>query len=192
MPSERNSSASREECIRLLRALPDLEPDPDFLERLMRRLPERHPTPLMRLRLWATRPLRLTLTPLRLAPVLGLLLAALIVLPLFPRSAPHDAPSPGSPDAVGVRFVLHDQHRALHSVAVLGSFNEWRPGGFEMRYDDRARAWTLSAHLPRGSHEYVFLVDGERTEPDPQAAFFKDDGFGRRNSVLLLENGHAL
>ncbi|MGE4291404.1 MAG: glycoside hydrolase family 13 [Desulfovibrio sp.] len=183
-----------EELRALLRSLPDMEPDPDFHARLMRRLPQRQPSLLLRFRLWATRPRTLTFTPVRIAPVLALAVAAVLLLPHFlptPRSGVTDS---GVAEYAGtsVRFVLADKHRGLHSVAVLGSFNNWRPTGFEMRYDASAGAWVLTTELPQGSHEYVFLVNGAQTLPDPDAPFSKDDGFGQRNSLLMVEGSHAL
>jgi hypothetical protein len=40
--------------------------------------------------------------------------------------------------------------------------------------------------LPPGLHHYVFVIDGAEWRPDPNAASQVDDGFGQRNSVLLV------
>ncbi len=38
-----------------------------------------------------------------------------------------------------------------------------------------------------GRHGYVFFVDGERFLVDPEALLHEDDGFGRVNSVLIVD-----
>jgi hypothetical protein len=94
------------------------------------------------------------------------------------------------PDAahgtVPVRFVLADELRRNHSVAVIGSFNQWQDGGYSMRYDTAAKVWVLDLMLPRGEYEYVFLVDGRMTIPDPGISLVREDNFGSRNSVLYV------
>jgi hypothetical protein len=40
--------------------------------------------------------------------------------------------------------------------------------------------------LGTGQYEYQFVVDGERWVADPAAALARDDGFGRKNSVITI------
>lgn len=196
MPNDHDPSTINVERIQqLLRELPDLEPDPDFTSRLLRQLPARKPSLWLRFRLWATRPMTVRFTPARLFPATAVAIAALLVLrlvPFGPEMQPNTETAAAPDASARVHFVLQDDGRTLGSVAVLGSFNNWRADGFEMQYDQEARAWTLTAPLPRGSHEYVFLVNGAHTLPDPQAAFSKDDGFGQKNSILLVDDSHDL
>jgi 1,4-alpha-glucan branching enzyme len=86
-----------------------------------------------------------------------------------------------------VKFVLAAP--GASEVAVIGSFNGWNAAGWTMRRDTASGLWTLKAALPPGSHEYVFLIDGATTVTDAAAALSADDGFGSRNSVLLVKNG---
>jgi hypothetical protein len=54
-------------------------------------------------------------------------------------------------------------HAALGSeVLVAGTFNNWKPSGFD-RLRDRKRDGTFRTllQLRRGRHEYKFLVNGE-------------------------------
>lgn len=174
-----------------LRRLPQAEPPAGFADAVMARLrPKRLPW-WRRAWLWAVTPRPLTVTPLRLA---GAALAAGLLLTLALPLARHG----GQPAQIAVvpadglrpvTFVLPDPHHAASQVAVIGSFNNWTPKGFEMRYADGA--WVLHAELPQGTHEYVFLLDGRVTRTDPEASLSKDDGFGNRNSVLLLGGGHG-
>lgn len=81
------------------------------------------------------------------------------------------------------------------SVAVIGSFNQWRPQGFEMSAEgDRRGSWTLTLSLPEGRYEYAFLVDGKKVISDPRASLHQNDGFGNENAVLILgtNNGKAI
>lgn len=78
------------------------------------------------------------------------------------------------------------------SVHVVGSFNGWKPEGVPMCWDHSQKLWTLSLPLERGRYEYAFLVDGKKLVQDPKALLQQEDGFGNRNSVLIIErkNGH--
>lgn len=75
------------------------------------------------------------------------------------------------------------------NVALIGSFNNWRDQGFEMRpAANNEDLWTIAVPLEQGRYEYAFLLNGERILADPQALLFKDDGFGSRNSVIIVED----
>jgi 1,4-alpha-glucan branching enzyme len=80
------------------------------------------------------------------------------------------------------------------NVEVIGSFNQWTPNGFRMDWDERRGLWVLSVPLERGRYEYAFLVDGKTILPDPKAFMQQDDGFGNKNSILIIErdNGHEI
>ena len=175
-----------------LRALGQAEPGPDFAARVMERVGSRAPLPRPRTRLgsvvtWLVQP-----RTLRVSPLGGLAAAAclLLALGLAFRSGTGgglggvtDAPQGLTP----VTFVLAAP--GAREVAVIGSFNGWNAAGWTMRHDGATGLWTLSAALPPGSHEYVFLVDGTTPVPDAAAALSADDGFGSRNSVLLVKHG---
>jgi hypothetical protein len=67
-------------------------------------------------------------------------------------------------------------------VAVLGSFNAWVPQEFERQPDG---SWRSTLRLAPGRYSYKLLVDG-RLRPDPAAASTEPDGFGGRNSLLIV------
>jgi 1,4-alpha-glucan branching enzyme len=46
--------------------------------------------------------------------------------------------------------------------------------------------WSVTVPLPVGEHRYEFVVDNRRWVPDPTAHSQVDDGFGGRNSVIVV------
>ena len=92
-----------------------------------------------------------------LRPVYSVVIAVLLVALLW-RS-----PETGSllRDHEGVaQFVA--RFPEAHSVAVVGPFNDWRPEATPLSDDDHDGVWDARIILPAGSHEYMFVVDGER------------------------------
>ena len=49
-----------------------------------------------------------------------------------------------------------------------------------------AGIWSVTVALPIGEHRYEFVVDQTRWVPDPTAHAQVDDGFGGRNSVIVV------
>ena len=74
-------------------------------------------------------------------------------------------------------------------VELIGSFNQWRPGVL-MTWDESRKIWIVSLSLQKGRYEYAFLVDGEKIVSDPKALINQDDGFGNKNSILIVERNH--
>ena len=72
------------------------------------------------------------------------------------------------------------------SVAVVGSFNDWRAGSITLEDRDHDGVWRGVVVLPAGAHEYMFVVDGERWVADPLAGRYVEDDFGRENSLLIV------
>lgn len=81
------------------------------------------------------------------------------------------------------RFVLIAPHAA--SVALVGDFNGWDTTATRLTAT-HAGAWTASVSLPRGRHEYAFVVDGRRWLVDPSAPLTRDDEFGVQSSVITV------
>jgi serine protease AprX len=94
---------------------------------------------------------------------------------------------PASP-AIGVesvRFLLHDHDARL--VRVHGSWDDWREPGLTARLLEPG-LW--QADLPRpspGRYEYKLRLDDARWLDDPDNPRKVPDGFGRLNSVLILD-----
>ena len=189
MITNKRHGTSPEELTQRLRGLAAMEPGQDFTGRVMDRIGSAPPRPetgnrILRAAAWLTRP-----RTIRLSPLGGLAAAACLLLALglfFGQGfevGGGRTPAGLSP----VTFVLAAP--AAREVAVIGSFNGWNAAGWTMRHDPATGLWTLSTALPPGSHEYVFLVDGTTPVADAAAALTVDDGFGSRNSVLLVKSG---
>jgi hypothetical protein len=128
----------------------------------------------------------------RIRPVfVPLVAAAALALWFLPRSGGTRAPTGTSEvvaaatmrDTVYVRFDLTAPD--AREVAVAGTFNGWRPESMRMARG-AGGVWSITLPLPIGEHRYQFVVDGQRWEPDPAAPAIVDDGFGGRNSVIVV------
>lgn len=93
-----------------------------------------------------------------------------------------ESAAPSDKETVWIRF-LYPSNDA-DSVAVAGDFNQWRPVSLTPRTVDGRTVWTGLVPVPRGEHEYQFVIDGERWVPDPLAPETRSDGFGAQNAVL--------
>jgi hypothetical protein len=128
-----------------------------------------------------TKPLAKTL---RLVPGWTLALAAALAAVLFLPVEP--SPRSGITAAGATQFVGH--FPGARSVEVVGSFNDWSRGVLPLQDDNHDGIWHGTVVLPRGQHEYMFVVDGERWVADPLAERYVDDGFGigRENALLIV------
>ena len=133
---------------------------------------------------------------LLVSPLAGVAAAAILLLAggwtgSWLASRPQAADSPSAahrgPSHV-VEFVLVAP--LAEQVTVAGDFNGWDPAAIPMR---RAASgtWTTAIAIPEGRYTYSFVVDGRTWLPDPRAPLAPDDGFGRQNSVLLVQAGRS-
>jgi hypothetical protein len=168
----------------LIRAIPDEEPPRQLSAAVMSRIRTKgHETLLQRFLNWAILPMTFRITPARLAPVLALVIMAMLILPRFHQH--HALPDPAAMEGtVQVVFTLSLEH--ARTVSVVGSFNGWDPAGYELHKSNGN--WILETALPKGRHEYSFLIDGQKIMTDPRGMFTSDDGFGNRNTLLILGN----
>lgn len=189
MNTEPLTDTTKDELASGLRRLGAMDPGPDFAARVMDRIGAAAPQAGQKRRMarvvgWLTEP-----RTIRISPLGGLAAAACLLLAqglFFGQGFDGDGrrtPAGLSP----VTFVLAAP--SAREVAVIGSFNGWKTAGWTMRNDPATGLWTLTTALPPGSHEYVFLVDGTTPVTDAAAALSVDDGFGSRNSVLLVRSG---
>ncbi len=178
-------NAAEDRLASRLRRLGEQEPPADFSERVMERIGTRSPAPerlWSRLSTWLLRP-----RTIRISPLSGLAAAACLMLALGLVLRGGVNGTGAAPEGLSpVTFVLAAP--GATEVAVIGSFNDWNAAGWNMSRDAATGLWTLATALPPGSHEYVFLVDGSTPVPDASAALSADDGFGSRNSILLVKN----
>ena len=97
----------------------------------------------------------------------------------------------------GVLF-QYDAPSARH-VNLAGNFpdNEWLKHGdkVDVMHDDGKRGdrvagdgiWSIVKVLPAGRYEYKFVVDRNTWLEDPNALESIDDGYGGKNSILIVK-----
>jgi hypothetical protein len=148
-------------------------------QRVMAALRRRPASAGRRLLRWAVSPHSVVL---RLRPVWSLALAASVLL-LAVLPSPKSGPQLGAEEGIA-QFV--GRFPGARSVHVVGSFNDWTPVSIPLEDRDHDGVWRGVVVLPTGTHEYMFVVDGERWVVDPLAGRFVEDGFGRENSLLIV------
>ena len=83
------------------------------------------------------------------------------------------------------RIVLFTFSGNAETVCLSGDFNDWSPdSGCLKKQGDR---WKVEITLAPGRYRYGFLLDGKEWVPDPGALLNEEDGFGKKNSVLVVE-----
>ena len=87
-----------------------------------------------------------------------------------------------SSDIVHVRF-MYQSDVAKH-IALSGNFTQWRPTYSLQQITPGV--WQISVPLKPGRYEYQFIIDGERRFADPNALQYQDDGFGGKNSIVIV------
>jgi len=73
-----------------------------------------------------------------------------------------------------------------HHVTLAGSFNEWDASSIAFTPTAQAGLWSVTVPLAPGRYQYLFVVDGERWIPDPEAHAQVEDEFGQKNSLLVV------
>jgi len=87
-----------------------------------------------------------------------------------------------------VQFSLKISDNKAHTVAIAGDFNGWNPQANILEDSDGDGIWTGTLKLEPGRYEYMFVLDGEKWFPDPNALRYVKDGFGNRNAILEINN----
>ena len=72
------------------------------------------------------------------------------------------------------------------TVGVAGSFNNWKPNSTPMAKKDGA-TWLVTVRLEPGPYQYMFVIDGKKWVRDPGSPLTVSDGFGRMNSLVIVE-----
>ena len=168
-----------------VRKMPDLEPPPNLLTSVMMSIQPKKIPRMRRLTLWAKSPKTFTFTPMRLAPVAIALVGILFISGHWIYRQRELQPFPSQAES-RIPVVFNLSIPEAQAVAVVGTINGWKPGGYEMQFNPEKKIWSLTVRLPEGRYEYAFLVDGQRVLPDPEASLYQDDGFGNENSVMIL------
>lgn len=87
------------------------------------------------------------------------------------------------PKRVKVRFELLSS--LAREVCLAGDFNQWKPRELRLKHTNGAK-WEIEVMLSPGTHEYLFVVDGE-WEPDPEADTVSNS-FGTKHSVIHVDS----
>jgi len=87
-----------------------------------------------------------------------------------------------------VQFSLKINDSKAHTVAIAGDFNGWNPQANILEDPEGDGIWTGTLKLEPGRYEYMFVLDGEKWLPDPNALRYVKDGFGNKNAILEINN----
>jgi len=87
-----------------------------------------------------------------------------------------------------VQFSLRINDNKAHTVAIAGDFNGWNPQMNILEDPEGDGIWTGTLNLEPGRYEYMFVMDGEKWFPDPNALRYVKDGFGNKNAILEINN----
>jgi hypothetical protein len=169
--------------------------DPDARARLAEALrAEPAPRRGSRLREWFVEPRPFALPPFTAAALAAGLVGIGVLAGLaFNRDGraptaqrPAVAADSQLPDSVMARahkFVLVAPQAAR--VSVVGDFNGW-DGSATPAIRQPDGTWTTYVPLRPGRHVYSFVVDGTHFVSDPSAPIAPDDGYGQKNSVVVV------
>lgn len=148
---------------------------------------------------WLVGPHTVQLRPGLVAATVALLVGAVVTLwPASPgpSSGPMATSASSSEEAAATPVVQNQKevvwtrfmyaNNEASSVAVAGDFSEWEPIALTEKNVDGQTVWTGLVPVPKGEHQYMFVIDGSRWVTDPLAPVQRSDGFGNKNAVLQL------
>ena len=119
--------------------------------------------------------------------LIGVAAAAALVV-FFAFTFIFNTPETPSICSAEVQFSLKINDGKAHTVAVAGDFNSWNPQANILEDPDGDGIWTGTLKLEPGRYEYMFVLDGEKWFPDPNALRYVKDGFGNKNAILEINN----
>ena len=72
-------------------------------------------------------------------------------------------------------------------MTIVGDFNGWDPQRTRLVRSNHEGLWRARLKLPPGVYQYSFVLDGTTWVGDPQAKTVLADGFGGKNSVIIVD-----
>ena len=81
-----------------------------------------------------------------------------------------------------VTFTYQGDYR---SVCLSGDFNNWASDSHCLRRN--GQTWKIELSLSPGQYRYGFIIDGKHWETDSRALLIEEDGFGKKNSVVVVK-----
>ncbi len=94
------------------------------------------------------------------------------------------APAAGG-NKIKVTFIFKTDAGVSAQIYVAGTFNGWDQTAYKMADNDGDGIYKYTTMLEPGRYQYKFVKDGQWLT-DESAAEFADDGFGGKNSVLVV------
>ncbi|MFH1754552.1 MAG: alpha-amylase family glycosyl hydrolase [Candidatus Latescibacterota bacterium] len=88
-----------------------------------------------------------------------------------------------------VTFRFQPVISGVTNVFLAGTFNDWNDSKVRMTDEDGDGAYEVTLLLPVGRYQYKFVADGAWITDD-SAADFADDGFGGKNSILVVDESY--
>lgn len=98
--------------------------------------------------------------------------------------APTFAIHSGDTERVATVKFIYPSVNAV-SVCVAGDFNGWSTAADCL--SKRKDGFALEKRLSQGRYKYQFVIDSKTMTHDSRAGITEDDGFGGKNSVLVVE-----
>ncbi len=148
---------------------------------------------------WLVEPRRFALPPLAtLTAAAGLVGIGILTGLLLGRDGrapteqrPAVAAVPQLPDSFAprvIKFVLVAPQAA--KVALVGDFNGWDAEATPAQRQSDG-SWATFVQLRPGRHVYSFVLDGKVFMNDPAAPVAPDDGYGQKNSVVVVKGASS-
>jgi len=119
--------------------------------------------------------------------LVGAVAAATLIL-FFAFTFIFNTPDTSPICSAEVQFSLKINDNKAHTVAIAGDFNGWNPQANLLEDPEGDGIWTGTLKLKPGKYEYMFVLDGEKWFPDPNALRYVKDGFGNKNAILEINN----
>ena len=114
--------------------------------------------------------------------------AVAVIVMFFAFTFVFNTPDTSSICSAEVQFSLKICDGKAHTVAIAGDFNGWNPQANLLEDPEGDGIWTGTLKLEPGRYEYMFVLDGEKWFPDPNALRYVKDGFGNKNAILEINN----
>ena len=108
--------------------------------------------------------------------------------PAAPPASPAAAPAKGAAPAVTAGGVVFRFTGAASTVHLAGEFNSWSTSADAMTKSADG-SFAITKALAPGRYAYKFVLDGTNWKEDPNAAESVDDGYGGKNSVVVVGEG---
>ena len=119
------------------------------------------------------------------AAVVGLIVFSYGCSSNLPRSSSGRIETEPKITSEGVLFSLYAPRAKRINIA--GDFNNWSKSADPLSDRDGDGVWQVTIPLKPGRYQYKFVIDGKRWVTDPENPNTVDDGFGGKNSIVIVK-----